>query len=171
MIGALRREDITRNQPKRVQLDWKAYFQEFCGVHGGNPVKWGGKRLLFNDGWMYSIEDYAGPEYPPPVDPRKLRHLQVSYWYIRREVVQSELRFLAGHLDNLEMQQEDRSAPLQQQFPPVFNEQLGRNTSERGEIDYELLNTQLQFYRDDLKNCEDQMQQLQERESETEHGQ
>lgn len=75
------------------QIDWPEYFKEFCRLHG-DPVQARG-RLLFADGWMYSATDYAGPEYPPPVEPDKLEDLQRTFWEenlkIRRQMYQKAL--------------------------------------------------------------------------------
>lgn len=96
-----------------VQLDWRAYFEEFSEIHGRNPIVHGG-RLLFPDGWMYSMNDYRGPEYPPPEEERTHRALVRTYWLRRRAIISSELEDVNRLIEALEVEQDVRSAPLQQ---------------------------------------------------------
>lgn len=72
-----------------LDIDWRAYFLDFCNRHGGAPVLHGRDRLLFRDGWMYSAREYRGPEWRAPDDPKELRVLQLAYWTIRREEVRN----------------------------------------------------------------------------------
>ena len=104
----------------KLKLDWKAYFQEFCLAHGGDPLVYMenketglGGYLLFPDGWMYSRSDYSGPEYPPtsPEDARlKFNH----YWSRRRDILLQELKDRLAQLEDLTLKQDRYSAPLVQ---------------------------------------------------------
>ncbi len=67
--------------PKRLKLDWRAYFYNFCLVHK-EPVEYK-NQLIFRDGWSYSVSSYEGPEYPPPADHFDLDILVTNYWLIR----------------------------------------------------------------------------------------
>lgn len=96
----------------RVKLDWRAYFMNFCHVHG-EPVEHAG-RLLFRDGYRYSGVDYQGPEELPPEDPKRLRDLMVTYWTIRETKLKEDFVELGGHVRMLEEWQSHRELPLQQ---------------------------------------------------------
>src|SRR5262245_41862310 len=79
-------------------VDWRAYFLAFMEVHGKNPVEVNGK-LLFPDGWQYSRNNHAGPEYPPPADPDQHRGLRIVYWKKRREIVETQAPELRRYCD------------------------------------------------------------------------
>lgn len=97
----------------KVTLDWKAYYKKFAEAHGGSPVVYKG-RQYFRDGWSYALEDYAGPEWPPPEDKKVLLTIQRIYWYIRWNRARNELMLLRGRYDNLKGLQDNKSVPLQQ---------------------------------------------------------
>lgn len=102
----------SKGERTRIKLDWRAYFLKFIEVHG-EPMKVGG-RLLFQDGWQYSIDDYQGPEYPPPVGRGQLCRLQLTYWENRRDRLAVEVLSLTGRIGALKGWQHGRSLPLQQ---------------------------------------------------------
>lgn len=96
----------------RVRLDWRAYFARFCEAHGNNPVEHGG-RLLFADGWRYSMTDHAGPEWPPPSG-ADFKELQRAYWNKRLALVEVERGRLQRTIGELQQLQDQRRVPLQQ---------------------------------------------------------
>lgn len=91
-----------------VELDWAAYWRAFQDLHGGDPVRVGG-RLLFRDGWTYSAYDHAGPEWPPPREPGQLRALQKEYWSAHRWRVNAEREDLVRRADALDGEARARS--------------------------------------------------------------
>lgn len=93
-----------------VVLDWRAYYEKFCAIHG-DPLDHEGW-LLFADGWRYSPTDYAGPEIPPPEDPAELLRLRIAYWETRRSLLMPYLERAQSHVDYLHDQRVSRSAPL-----------------------------------------------------------
>lgn len=97
--------------PKRLRLDWRAYFRGFCEEHG-SPIEHGGK-LLFPDGWQYSSSDYQGPEWQPPTDPKELRRLGLAYWSKRRAILRAEARIARTEMESVVALQKVRcGAPL-----------------------------------------------------------
>lgn len=85
-----------------LALDWRAYFRAFLEAHG-EPHEHGG-RLWFEDGWSYSATSHAGPEWPPPSDPRELAEVRRRWLRLRRAEVKAErlktdrlLRQVAGY--------------------------------------------------------------------------
>ena len=94
-----------------IELDHRAYFDEFCHRHG-EPVLHKG-RLLFADCWTYSSSDHAGPEWPPPYENEALmRQLATAYWIERRKGLKPEAFRLRGMLAGLEAQQQTHSGKL-----------------------------------------------------------
>lgn len=94
----------------KIKLDWRAYFDGFCELHG-KPVDCRG-RLLFQDGWTYSRTDHSGPEWPPPTDPKELAEFQRDYWSIRLAKAELEYTDARRIYENLEGMASKRSAPL-----------------------------------------------------------
>src|SRR5688572_21181579 len=141
-----------RRRYSTTTIDWRAYFYAFCEAHGKHPVQWKG-RLLFLDGWMYSSTDYRGPEYPPPDDPRKLRHLKRMYWTQRRFAVKFTVNDVAARLEAIESQQDGRSAPLQQ-TTRYWDDDLKKWQVVKGPVDTAMLKARLRFLQDDLVVCE-----------------
>ncbi len=93
-----------------IELDWPAYYEEFKRAHG-DPIQWKG-RLLFRDGWSYSLSDYKGPEYKPPTGQR-LEDLKLIYWRIYAVLVTRELTQLEATIEGLRYFQTQRDVPLQ----------------------------------------------------------
>jgi len=100
-------------------IDWKAYYKDFCSVHGGDPVLYGqdtetgqGGYLLFRDGWKYDRSSEQGPEYPPPEDPKSRIKLIKVYWSIKLRVLEEEYKVFRSHLVDLVRLQQRRSASL-----------------------------------------------------------
>lgn len=123
-------------QPLNVELDWRAYFQDFCAFHGGDPVPWRGK-LLFRDGWSYAANDHKGPEWPPPSDPAELRAAQRFWWEYRLRLIRHELRELRLTHRNVKEQQAGRTVPLRQVARIVTRDEGGQRRIEevRGPVD------------------------------------
>jgi len=138
--------------PLQVNLDWQAYFAEFKRAHGENPVYFGKDQLLFADGWRYSSESYAGPEWPPPKNKHLLRRLKIAYWERRRNIVVAELRFIKNRLDYFYTMQNDRDLPLQQRFIR-YDPDLDKRVIERGPIDFELMEARIKALEEDIINC------------------
>jgi len=158
-------------QPLQIALDWEKYFQEFLRHHGGNPILLMDEALeaparwLFQDGWTYNANDYAGPEWPPPKDPDALNALIRHYWLSRLEIVARELRWIHERIEKLEMLQEVRSVPLQAKYSilsSMRNEdgrESFRMTTERGPVDFELLNARKKELEWDVQNCENHLEE------------
>lgn len=104
---------VQPESPKlKVNLSWKAYYKVFSEKHGGVPILYKG-RQYFRDGWSYSATDYAGPEWPPPSDPKELLTLQRVYWYTLHNRCRNELLILRRQFDHLKGLQEEKDVPLQ----------------------------------------------------------
>jgi hypothetical protein len=96
----------------KIVLDWKAYFLEFCRVHG-EPVLHAG-RLIFRDGWSYSSTDFEGPESSPPADTRELDAIVVRYWVMRKEQLDRLLAETQLLLQHYRDKVQSKSLPLRQ---------------------------------------------------------
>lgn len=103
-----------RAKPLSIKLDWKAYFRAFCEIHGREPVVIQG-RLLFPDGWQYSLDNYEGPEYPPQSE-EEAEALATVYWRRKQRIVYGEWVRLKRTLAQLELMRDTRSAPIQQKY-------------------------------------------------------
>lgn len=134
----------TSSSPQRIDLDWKAYFIEFCRVHG-EPVVYQG-RLLFRDGWSYSRTDYQGPEWAPSLDHRELDTMVCQYWVIRKGMVERSLDEAVGKLLRMQNLKSIKSIPLQQ----VVKTEEGKGYRP---LDLSGLETRIQWLREDLAEC------------------
>jgi len=144
--------------PVTVELDWDTYFKEFCNFHG-DPIRHRG-RLLFPDGWTYSMTDKAGPEWPPPTDPEELRSLLYKYWLVRLRMVKEEYHWLHRMVYDLEEAQRRHSLPLQQVLVS-YNEEDG--LYHRSVKPLELKDFQegrLEWLAQDVKDCEAKLREL-----------
>lgn len=98
----------------KIRFDWRAYYEEFKRLHGGDPVPTHeGQRWLFRDGWMYAGYSHQGPEYPPPTDPRELILLQREYWKSRLVKLERERDDTANTIYKIKQLQAIHNAPLQ----------------------------------------------------------
>lgn len=140
-----------------IKLDWRAYFLQFCRVHG-EPVNYRG-RLLFRDGWMYSSSDYAGPEYSPPEDFKELDILCTSYWLIRQSELGKKLQKLTHQKQSLSTLQADHHLPLQQTVW-VSEEEVTRRSVK--DIDLSQLQAKIDWYTQDLEECTLRLKELEE---------
>lgn len=116
-----------------VQLDWIAYYETFKQVHG-DPVQWKG-RLLFRDGWGYSLNDYKGPEYNPPTNEERLKELMLIYWRIYSVLVTRELQRLEATIEGLRYFQTQKSAPLQWRDTHDWDRKSGGPLEARAALD------------------------------------
>lgn len=96
----------------RRRIDWAQYFRDFCGVHGRPLAHPDGERVLFPDGWTYSIRSHRGPEWPPPDDPKQRWTLVLTYWRLFRLGVRRELAAAREELAEVVRAARCRSAPL-----------------------------------------------------------
>lgn len=148
----------THDRAPLVRLDWRAYFKEFCELHGRDPVSYRG-RLLFPDGWTYSSSDYAGPEWPPPDDPAELLAVQSSYWRRRRGIVRRERDELRLAVQSLAEMQRCKSVPLQQVVQMRDSETNQRVTS-RKPLDLDGLKARLAWLEEDVAECDRHLAEL-----------
>lgn len=143
-------------QPPKLRVDWRAYFKEFMGAHG-DPVKWG-QRLLFRDGWQYSALDYAGPEFPPPIDLRELRQLQREYWKRRHLEVKAHYDVWKQQVDNLIQLSHQRGAlPLSFRVR-VYDEAKARMITTNAPLDMPLVEQRLESLKQMLVEAEEQLE-------------
>ena len=138
-----------------VKLDWYSYFMEFQRIHGGNPVEYKGW-LLYQDGYRYSPNNYAGPEVEP--EPHETLHFMREYWRIRREVVAAKAREMERTLLYLEQERSVRSAPLQQRTVTELED--GTMKYETAELDIESLQVRLKWLQDDEADCTQRLEAL-----------
>ena len=147
----------------QVKLDWKAYFENFCSEHGGDPLLIRG-RLLFRDGWQYSSTDYKGPEWPPPTDTVALALLQRDYWARRLEIVRDEYNQLSGRLKYLADMQKQKSGHLQRSIVVEKLNDDGKKLRVPGVVDLDLalFEGRLDWLKADIVECEEQLTRLKE---------
>jgi len=148
------------------RLDWRAYFERFCSIHGLHPVVWAGK-LLFPDGWQYSLTSYAGPEFPPE-SPERAKALSRIYWRRRLSIVKREYNLLRGRYMALKALQATKSAPLQQRtrWPGSADgttqspdgRTAGWGTVEN--VDWLAIEQRLEWLKADIEHCQNQLQEL-----------
>lgn len=148
----------THDHTLAVRLDWRAYFKEFCDLHGRDPVPYRG-RLLFPDGWTYSSTDYAGPEWPPPDDPAELLAVQSSYWRRRRGIVRRECVTLQLAVQSLAEMQGCKSVPLQQ-VVQIRDSETNKLVTSRRPLDLEALKGRLTWLEEDVAECNRHLAEL-----------
>lgn len=162
----------TQTYVPRIKLDWKAYFTEFCERHG-EPVRYKG-RLLFDDGWMYSATDYAGPEWEPPADKATRLQLQQEYWQARYDMVMAEANGLRQELTNLtQLERVRQGAPLQQRVVKYKENDQGLAVAcgvETIGVDLEPLQSRLNWLESELENCDSKMADLETQLEQTDAG-
>ena len=120
----------------KITLDWPGYFRAFCTDHGGDPVVHEG-RLLFRDGWRYSMSDHRGPEWPPPEDLTELKRLMTTYWHRKRVIVAHDVRQLEEAIKVLANAQRDRPTPLQRVVR--YRDETGKVVTHRGPLNLDVL--------------------------------
>lgn len=140
----------------KLTLDWPAYFRQFSETHMGTPVIYHG-RQLFQDGWMYSASDYAGPEWPPPDDPMELKELIKAYWLIRVRKTRQVYKSLKENLDNLQAMQRARGVPLQAIV--VYTDSENKRKTDRVPVDYAMLRQELAFVAQELLDSTDKLRE------------
>lgn len=142
----------------KIELDWKAYFLEFCKVHG-EPVRFKDS-LLFHDGWRYSAVSYEGPEWSPPQDHFELDTLVTQYWLIRKREVQTALTSLLFKLKSLEEIKGRCSLRLQQ---AVYVDD-GEGGKVRGykPLDLSGMKQREEWLRQDLETCDVRLRELED---------
>lgn len=142
----------------RVELDWKAYFYEFCRVHGPQePVEHGG-RLLFRDGWTYSATSYEGPEWEPPKSFEELDALVARYWIIRRGRVTVTRDILVAQLQRLEELKASKSLPLHQVV--TVHDTDGNKVRQTIPLLLTGLQQRLRWVREDLVECDKRLEEI-----------
>lgn len=154
-VGALDLESLDINPlyaKYSVIFDWRAYFEDFDSMHGGEPVEFDGK-LLYSDGWRYSKSDYAGPEYEPPSDPEKKKRLILAYYRIRLGMVKGEYKYLLKRLDALIDFQDHKSLPIQQKSS-YWNPDVGKRVSDTHPLDLKFVESRIDWCRRDIRDCE-----------------
>lgn len=146
-----------------VRLDWRAYYREFALAHGGYPVVHKG-RQLFADGWRYSLTDHAGPEWPPPDDPKELLQLRLAYWRRRLTISANAAEVLGRKLRAMEDVQRAKDLPLQQiaaSLDPVTG--LWRRIEGAcGEFDFASHRRRLEDLESDAATCRERLAELEE---------
>lgn len=135
-----------------VRIDWKGYFEGFCEVHGRFPLVHRG-RLLFPDGWQYSMTDYRGPEWAPPDDDEEREKLILVYWKLRRFAIKRELFYARSRLEDLKALQSGRSAPLRQ-IAVYFDRENGKIRTDRGELDISAYSSRVEWLENALTECD-----------------
>lgn len=147
--------------PQGIQIDWKAYYDRFDAHHGGYPVMYKGK-LLWADGWTYSSTDHAGPEWPPPQDPKELKIYQTTYWAKRRAVLFNEVRRFRDDIQNLKETQRAKSVPLQRVHIKhgTNAEGLPIATAEYRDLDFGELEEKLRYLTLELEEMDLKLKEL-----------
>lgn len=148
-----------------IQLDWDAYWKRFQEAHGGDPVLFEG-RMLFRDAWTYSATDPMGPEWMPPKQMDRTIYLMKCYWKIRKAFIENETRALKYQIDGLKALSRGRTIPLQQ----VVNVKNGEQATLKSiftsiptkDLDLLPLQSRLDFMKENLLECIDTLQSLDE---------
>lgn len=135
----------------KIKLDWRAYFEEFCELHG-KPVEANG-RLLFQDGWTYSRTDLSGPEYPPPQDEKYLAELKRQYWEIRLRNATEERDEIERAYRRLSEMQEQRSATLKCKMR-VFDDEKESYRFAAVDVNLPALESDLAFAQEEVEECQ-----------------
>lgn len=141
---------------RKTVLDWRAYFIEFCKVHG-EPVEYK-TGLLFRDGWKYAME-YAGPEYPPPSDHEELDTLVVAYWTIRHKQCKIAFDRVYVERQRIEGLKGNHSLPLRQVTIIGKGQERRRLSSE---LDTKPLDDRLKWLREDIEECEKNLAEIEQ---------
>lgn len=144
---------------KALHLDWKAYFDDFCLAHG-DPVEYGG-RVLFPDGWTYSLTSYKGPEWQPPLDPKALRDLQIAYWGVRYNTTLAQFEMLKGFLQDILKLQQGRDRPLKHKY--VVTTDTGEGVIREvlvGDVTTSAYRQKLLEMSTELKRCKEAIKEL-----------
>jgi len=135
---------------KLLQLDWRAYFKQFCAEHGGTPLEHQGK-LLFPDGWTYAKDSYAGPEFPPPENELAKERLIYRYYLKRLRILRQEHTILKRRIAMLEQEQINRSAPMQQTIS--YRGEGGKQIKETGPLDLVPMRSEVKLMQQDIMQC------------------
>ncbi len=144
----------------KTRLDWKAYYKLFSETHGGFPIIYKG-RQLFSDGWMYALQDYGGPEWPPPTDLKELCTLQSVYWYTRWNRARNELIVLRQQFDALKGLQETKNCQLQQIVTTIDDHEGKRKISQQS-LDWtpEIYEMTLSFLESEVETADKKLKEL-----------
>jgi hypothetical protein len=146
-------------QLQGVELDWRAYFDEFVALHGGDPVFHAETgRLLFRDGWMYAPRDYQGPEWGPPTEPRVFLRLTLDYWNERGRLLTIQRTRLSEAIRELDDIQRNRSAALRARVVTVDDN--GKRVMTSAPIDIPLMRVRLQQLEDDLAQARNEQTRI-----------
>lgn len=148
------RSPTKKKEPKKVQIDWKEYFIEFCKVHG-EPVEYNGV-LLFRDGWRYAME-YAGPEHKPPSDHKLLDKLIVTYWSLRLRSCKERLNKTWVERKRIERLQDEHSLPLKQVTIVGMGQDRRRVSSN---LDTRQLDDRIRWLQADIEECEQMLKEV-----------
>ena len=145
--------------PPRTKIDWETYYKEqFKPLHGGDPVEHEGK-ILFRDGWQYSIESYKGPEYPPPEDPWAVHWLKVAYWERlkkQRETILASTEQALRYLEDLQ-----RTHCCDIQTVTTFRDpDTNRIAKHKGTVDLEGYHSRVQLQRKGVEEATAMLDEL-----------
>lgn len=161
-------------KPAPVRLDWPAYFDQFCREHGNWYVQYG-DMLLFQDGWMHSSVDYAGPEFPPPTDSKKLNELLTFYWTRRLEIITAEHDALKKHIESLAHLQAAKNVKLQESQLVFAHDEDGNIARDKNGmpmihrnqfgVDWESKFERLKWLQNDTILCKENLKNLNKKES------
>lgn len=149
--------NLSSSRGQKVELDFKAYFIEFCKVHG-EPVEYK-NRLLFPDGWGYSLTEYEGPEFHPPLDNRELDLLVLNYWLLRRSTLNTMLLKLEHELKLLTDTQASHSLPLQQVVRVQDDQRIRKHYRP---LSTNALEQKLAWVRTDLIECDTRLKEIED---------
>jgi len=149
--------DPRRDLTNFVEFDWDTYFQDFDQYHGGDPVVYGETRLLYRDGWMYSLTDSAGPEWKPAKE-EKVK-FQIEYWETRKAETRKEYQWLQQRLKALSSFQEARSLPLKV-FTYVQNEETGQKRRETIDLNLDMIQERIYWLYQNEEECIEMLNEL-----------
>jgi len=149
-------EEEQQKVPPPCEFDWITYRNNFDAEHGGDPMVHH-ERLLYKDGWMYSLHDASGPEWAPPDDVEELQKLKKVYWTTRKGLATSELLYLRKQQTLLTDLQESKSMKLQ-----LFSKEIDPETEQRKTVDapFNELQARIDLLTHDAQECDQHLEEL-----------
>jgi hypothetical protein len=151
-------KEPVRDLSSAVEFDWTKYRDNFDFNHGQDPVIFGENRVLYRDGWMYSLSNVAGPEWPPENEIQK-KELQEIYWLARKSASQNELGWLRKQLRGLSNFQDCKSGKLQV-YTYRFNEETGERRRETIDLDLDSVQARIDWVTSDLESSEKELKEI-----------
>ena len=146
-------------EPLKLVIDWEGYFENFCEVHGPDPITDPSRNyLLFQDGWRYHSTRPSGPEFPPDDESHAVA-LKKQYWTLRIGKAERELEYLKARISTLRNLQDSLSATIPV-HTTIYDEGLGREVHVSRPVDFDLLEARVTWLERDLQDAAFKIKEL-----------